>query len=156
MVRLVTSDPAIMLGVERVVVVGGGLAGSEAAWQVARLGVPVLLHEMRPARPTPVHRTGHPAGLVCSNPLKSLETSTPHGLLKREMEALGSLVLREALAGLARFAAAAGQPVLDWCASPIAGADGNREFFLHLGKGGSGDRSSEICSAIDAWRPDAA
>ncbi len=79
-----------------VVVVGGGLAGSEAAWQIARRGVSVALHEMRPARPTEVHRTGRLAELVCSNSLKSLELSTPHGLLKAEMERLGSLVLERA------------------------------------------------------------
>ena len=76
-----------------VTVVGGGLAGSEAAWQVARRGVPTRLYEMRPARPTPVHRTGHLAELVCSNSLKSLELTTPHGLLKEEMGHFGSLVL---------------------------------------------------------------
>ncbi len=82
---------------EKVVIVGGGLAGSEAAWQAARLGVPVRLFEMRPGRRTPAHRTGELAELVCSNSLKSLDLSTPHGVLKREMEALGSLVLRAAL-----------------------------------------------------------
>jgi 23S rRNA (cytidine1920-2'-O)/16S rRNA (cytidine1409-2'-O)-methyltransferase len=60
---------------------------------------------------------------------------------------------REALAGLVGFAAAAGHAVLGWCASPITGADGNREFFLHLAKGGAGDRSAEIRGAIEAWRP---
>ena len=74
-------------------VVGGGLAGSEAAWQVARRGIPVRLFEMRPVRPTPAHRTGGLAELVCSNSLKSLELSTPHGLLKEEMTRLGSLIL---------------------------------------------------------------
>ena len=60
---------------------------------------------------------------------------------------------REVLAGLVDHAAAAGHAVLDWCESPITGADGNREFFLHLGKGGAGDRSAEIRRAVDAWRP---
>jgi methylenetetrahydrofolate--tRNA-(uracil-5-)-methyltransferase len=83
---------------EPVTVVGGGLAGSEAAWQLARRGVAVRLHEMRPDHPTPVHRTGDLAELVCSNSLKSLELSTPHGVLKREMELLGSLILRCAAA----------------------------------------------------------
>jgi methylenetetrahydrofolate--tRNA-(uracil-5-)-methyltransferase len=76
-----------------VTVVGGGLAGSEAAWQAARRGVEVTLHEMRPVRETPVHRTDRLAELVCSNSLKSLERSTPHGLLKEEMGRLGSLIL---------------------------------------------------------------
>ena len=80
-----------------VTVVGGGLAGSEAAWQVARRGVPVRLVEMRPARSTAVHRTDQLAELVCSNSLKSIELSTPHGLLKAEMGRLGSVVLEQAL-----------------------------------------------------------
>jgi methylenetetrahydrofolate--tRNA-(uracil-5-)-methyltransferase len=74
-------------------IIGAGLAGCEAAWQLARRGVPVRLFEMRPQRPTPVHRTGDFAELVCSNSLKSLELSTPHGLLKEEMAAVGSLIL---------------------------------------------------------------
>jgi 23S rRNA (cytidine1920-2'-O)/16S rRNA (cytidine1409-2'-O)-methyltransferase len=60
---------------------------------------------------------------------------------------------REVLAGLVDHAAAAGHAVIGWCESPIAGADGNREFFLHLGKGGAGDCSATIRSAIAAWRP---
>ncbi len=76
-----------------VTVIGGGLAGSEAAWQIARRGVPVRLHEMRPSRPTPVHRTAGLAELVCSNSLKAVDLATPHGLLKAEMERLGSLIV---------------------------------------------------------------
>jgi methylenetetrahydrofolate--tRNA-(uracil-5-)-methyltransferase len=78
---------------QTVTVVGGGLAGSEAAWQIARRAVPVRLYEMRPVRPTAAHRTDRLAELVCSNSLKSLELSTAHGLLKEEMTRLGSLVL---------------------------------------------------------------
>jgi 23S rRNA (cytidine1920-2'-O)/16S rRNA (cytidine1409-2'-O)-methyltransferase len=63
---------------------------------------------------------------------------------------------REVLAGLVDHVAAGGDAVLGWCVSPIAGADGNREFFLHIGKGGAGDRSREIRSAVDLWRPDGA
>ena len=74
-------------------IIGGGLAGSEAAWQLARRGVPVRLYEMRPVRPTPAHRGGGLAELVCSNSLKSLELSTAHGLLKAEMQRMGSLIL---------------------------------------------------------------
>ena len=81
------------MGSETIAVVGGGLAGSEAAWQIARRGVPVRLFEMRPVRPTPVHRTGQMAELVCSNSLKSIDLFTPHGLLKEEMGRLGSLIL---------------------------------------------------------------
>jgi methylenetetrahydrofolate--tRNA-(uracil-5-)-methyltransferase len=76
-----------------VTVVGAGLAGSEAAWQIAQRGVSVRLFEMRPARQTAVHRTSDCAELVCSNSLKSLELATPHGLLKEEMTALGSKIL---------------------------------------------------------------
>src|SRR5919204_4927716 len=77
-------------------VVGGGLAGSEAAWQLAERGHDVLLHEMRPLRTTPAHKTDRLAELVCSNTFKSTETSNAHGLLKAEMRALGSLVLQAA------------------------------------------------------------
>ena len=76
-----------------VTIVGAGLAGSEAAWQLARRGVRVRLFEMRPKRPTAVHRTGDFAELVCSNSLKSVEPQTPHGLLKAELAALGSLIV---------------------------------------------------------------
>ena len=79
-----------------VTVVGGGLAGSEAAWQIARLGVPARLHEMRPLTQTPAHRTGLLGELVCSNSFKSDELSNAHGLLKAEMRRFGSLVLRVA------------------------------------------------------------
>jgi methylenetetrahydrofolate--tRNA-(uracil-5-)-methyltransferase len=81
-----------------VIVVGAGLAGSEAAWQIARRGVPVRLFEMRPVRTTPAHRTSDFAELVCSNSLKSLDRATAHGLLKEEMTALGSLIVASAMA----------------------------------------------------------
>ena len=78
-------------------VIGGGLAGSEAAWQIAEAGVPVVLHEMRPIRPTGVHRGGDLAELVCSNSLRSDDAETNAvGVLHREMRRLGSLVLRAA------------------------------------------------------------
>src|SRR5574339_639104 len=80
---------------ERVVhVVGGGLAGSEAAWQLAERGFHVQLHEMRPVRGTAAHRTDRLGELVCSNTFKSTETSNAHGLLKAEMRLLGSMVLQ--------------------------------------------------------------
>ena len=82
---------------QTVTVVGGGLAGSEAAWQIARRGVKVRLYEMRPALQTAAHRTGHLAELVCSNSLKSLALSSAHGLLKEEMKRLGSVILGCAL-----------------------------------------------------------
>ena len=77
-------------------VVGAGLAGSECAYQLARRGVPVVLHEMRPERSTPAHKTGDAAELVCSNSLRSDDPLHAAGLLKREMEAFGSLVIGSA------------------------------------------------------------
>ncbi|MDR1966773.1 MAG: methylenetetrahydrofolate--tRNA-(uracil(54)-C(5))-methyltransferase (FADH(2)-oxidizing) TrmFO [Synergistaceae bacterium] len=77
-----------------VVIVGGGLAGSEAAWQLASRGVKVRLFEMRPAKGTPAHSTGDMAELVCSNSLGADSTSSPAGILKQELRMLGSLVIR--------------------------------------------------------------
>lgn len=77
-------------------IVGGGLAGSEAAWQLAERGHDVVIHEMRPVRPTEAHRTDRLAELVCSNTFKSTETSNAHGLLKAEMRVLGSVILTSA------------------------------------------------------------
>jgi len=74
-------------------VIGGGLAGSEAAWQLAERGHEVVVHEMRGVRGTPAHKTDRLAELVCSNTFKSTETSNAHGLLKAEMRLLGSVVL---------------------------------------------------------------
>jgi methylenetetrahydrofolate--tRNA-(uracil-5-)-methyltransferase len=80
----------------RVTVVGGGLAGCEAAWQLARRGIAVDLFEMRPVRETPVHQTGDLAELVCSNSLRGNALDQAAGLLKEEMRRLGSLVVRVA------------------------------------------------------------
>ncbi|HET9268256.1 MAG TPA: methylenetetrahydrofolate--tRNA-(uracil(54)-C(5))-methyltransferase (FADH(2)-oxidizing) TrmFO [Vicinamibacterales bacterium] len=77
-------------------VIGGGLAGSEASWQAAELGVPVVLHEMRPVRPTEVHKTDRLAELVCSNSFRGDKLDNAVGLLKEEMRRLGSLVMRAA------------------------------------------------------------
>jgi len=74
-------------------VVGGGLAGSEAAWALAERGVRVTLYEMRPVVDTPAHRTDRLAELVCSNSFKSTDLTNAHGLLKAELRALGSLLL---------------------------------------------------------------
>ena len=81
---------------EPVHIIGGGLAGSEAAWQLARRGLEVRLYEMRPARPTPAHQTDRLAELVCSNSLKSELESTAPWLLKEELRRLDSLLLRAA------------------------------------------------------------
>lgn len=79
-----------------VTVIGGGLAGSEAAWQLACRGVPVRLYEMRPVRPTEAHKTDGFAELVCSNSLRSASLNAAVGLLKEEMRCLGSLVMAAA------------------------------------------------------------
>jgi len=76
-----------------VVVIGGGLAGSEAAWQVAERGLRVTLYEMRPAQMTPAHVSDRLAELVCSNSLGSKLTDRAPGLLKEELRHLGSLVV---------------------------------------------------------------
>jgi len=77
-------------------IIGGGLAGSEAAWQAARRGISVRLHEMRPERQTPAHKTGLLAELVCSNSLRSADLHNAVGLLKEEMRRMGSLVMEAA------------------------------------------------------------
>src|ERR1700722_18697393 len=79
-----------------ITVIGGGLAGCEAAWQAASRGVPVTLFEMRPVRPTAVHKTDRLAELVCSNPSRGDKLDNAVGLLKEEMRRLGSLVMRAA------------------------------------------------------------
>jgi methylenetetrahydrofolate--tRNA-(uracil-5-)-methyltransferase len=79
-----------------ITIIGGGLAGSEAAWQAASRGVPVTLFEMRPARPTAVHKTDRLAELVCSNSFRGDKLDNAVGLLKEEMRRLGSLVMRAA------------------------------------------------------------
>jgi methylenetetrahydrofolate--tRNA-(uracil-5-)-methyltransferase len=79
-------------------IIGGGLAGTEAAWQLARRGVAVKLFEMRPKRMTEAHATGNLAELVCSNSFRSDSLTAPAGLLKAEMRQLDSLVIRQAQA----------------------------------------------------------
>src|ERR1700746_2863962 len=86
----------------RIKIIGAGLAGTEAAWQLARRGFDVELWEMRPARTTPAHQTGDMAELVCSNSLKSESEHTAPWLLKEEM--------RRAGAGLLRLAGGGGVP----------------------------------------------
>jgi methylenetetrahydrofolate--tRNA-(uracil-5-)-methyltransferase len=77
-------------------IVGGGLAGSEAAWQAAELGVDVTIHEMRPVRATAVHKTDGLAELVCSNSFRADKVDNAVGLIKEEMRRLGSIVMRAA------------------------------------------------------------
>ncbi|MBQ1249263.1 MAG: FADH(2)-oxidizing methylenetetrahydrofolate--tRNA-(uracil(54)-C(5))-methyltransferase TrmFO [Selenomonadales bacterium] len=91
---------------EKVVVIGAGLAGSEAAWQLANQGVQVTLYEMRPKQKSPAHHTDHFAELVCSNSLRGAGLENAVGLLKEEMRRLGSLIMEAA----------------DACAVPAGGA----------------------------------
>lgn len=79
-----------------ITVIGGGLAGCEAAWQAARQGVPVHLYEMKPKRFSPAHVSSDLAELVCSNSLRSNSLSNAVGLLKEEMRRLGSLIIQTA------------------------------------------------------------
>lgn len=78
----------------KVIIIGGGLAGCEAAWQAAQSGASVTLYEMRPEAMTPAHQTDHLAELVCSNSLGSNLPNRASGLLKQELRRLGSLILR--------------------------------------------------------------
>ncbi|MBD2101179.1 FADH(2)-oxidizing methylenetetrahydrofolate--tRNA-(uracil(54)-C(5))-methyltransferase TrmFO [Leptolyngbya sp. FACHB-261] len=77
-------------------VIGGGLAGTEAAWQIAQAGVPVVLHEMRPTRLSPAHHSEHLAELVCSNSFGAKATDRATGLLHEELRRLGSVVIAKA------------------------------------------------------------
>src|SRR4029078_11227150 len=86
-----------MRQIKPVHVIGSGLAGSEAAWQLAQAGVAVVLHEMRPERNTPVHKTDKCAELVCSNSFRSDDAEhNAVGLLHEEMRRLGSLIMQAA------------------------------------------------------------
>ncbi len=81
---------------EEVIVIGAGLAGSEAAWQLAKRGVRVILYEMRPQKLTPAHKTGFFAELVCSNSLRSKDLTNALGLLKEELRRLDSIIMESA------------------------------------------------------------
>lgn len=81
---------------EKVIVVGAGLAGSEAAWQLAQHGIPVRLVEMRPVKQTPAHHTELFAELVCSNSLRAAAITNAVGLLKEEMRRMDSVIMRAA------------------------------------------------------------
>ena len=75
------------------IVIGAGLAGVEAAWQLARAGYEVDLYEMRPIKMTPAHKTSKYAELVCSNSLKAMRTESAAGMLKEEMRMFSSLCM---------------------------------------------------------------
>src|SRR5438094_6508367 len=83
---------------DEIIIIGGGLAGVEAAWQAANAGARVRLFEMRPVKQTPAHRTDQLAEIVCSNSLKSDEPGTASHLLKEELRRGGSLVMKAAAA----------------------------------------------------------
>jgi methylenetetrahydrofolate--tRNA-(uracil-5-)-methyltransferase len=85
---------------EKLIVIGGGLAGSEAAWQAARRGIKVTLCEMRPDKMTEAHRTGSLGELVCSNSLRSNDLHSAPGLLKKELSMAGSLIMEAAEASV--------------------------------------------------------
>ena len=78
---------------KKVHIIGAGLAGSEAAWQIAKRGVKVILHEMRPTKKTPAHKTGNFAELVCSNSLRAAGLTNAVGVLKEEMRLLDSVIM---------------------------------------------------------------
>jgi len=82
--------------IEPIKVIGGGLAGTEAAWQIAQAGVPVILYEMRPSRFSPAHHTEHLAELVCSNSFGAAASDRATGLLHEELRRLGSVVISKA------------------------------------------------------------
>ncbi len=82
--------------IDRVIVIGAGLAGAEAAWQIASRGIPVELHEMKPMRYSPAHHYAGFAELVCSNSLRSSQLSNAVGLLKEELSRMGSLIMEAA------------------------------------------------------------
>ena len=86
-----------MISTPAVTIVGGGLAGCEAAWVLAHFGIPVRLYEMRPTRYSPAHHTDRLGELVCSNSFRSKSEENAVGMLKREMMRLGSLVMQGAL-----------------------------------------------------------
>ncbi|NJO76744.1 MAG: FADH(2)-oxidizing methylenetetrahydrofolate--tRNA-(uracil(54)-C(5))-methyltransferase TrmFO [Leptolyngbyaceae cyanobacterium RM1_406_9] len=85
-----------MTEIRPIQVIGGGLAGTEATWQIAQAGVPVILHEMRPLRLSPAHHTEHLAELVCSNSFGAQASDRASGLLHEELRRLGSIVIGKA------------------------------------------------------------
>ena len=119
-------------------IIGGGLAGSEAAWQVASRGVPVVMHEMRPVRSTAAHKTGHLAELVCSNSFRSDDAQTSAiGLLHAEMRRLGSLVMRTA--DTHKLPAGSALAVdRDGFAAAVTAALGKRAFDRNQARGNPG------------------
>ena len=114
-------------------IIGGGLAGSEAAWQAAERGVPVTLHEMRPVRATAVHKTDQLAELVCSNSFRGDKLDNAVGLLKEEMRRLGSIVMARSI--WSRSRPPASEPIRSGSA-PILRTGGNSPRMPSRNKSG--------------------
>jgi methylenetetrahydrofolate--tRNA-(uracil-5-)-methyltransferase len=149
-------------------IIGAGLAGSEAAWQCARRGIPVTLYEMRPVRSTPAHQTEDFAELVCSNSLKSTSEYTAPWLLKEEMSRAGSLLLaiaRECAvpAGHAlavdrvRFSAKvtaviSGEPLITIRREEVTKLDANQVTIIATGPLTSDDLAAEIAQLTGSTR----
>jgi methylenetetrahydrofolate--tRNA-(uracil-5-)-methyltransferase len=143
-----------------ITIIGAGLAGSEAAWQCARRGVPVTLYEMRPVRSTPAHQTEDFAELVCSNSLKSSSEYTAPWLLKEEMSRAGSLLLEIArecavpaghalavdrVAFSAKVTAAiSGEPLITIRREEVTKVDANQLTIIATGPLTSDDLAAEI------------
>ena len=124
-------------------IVGGGLAGSEAAWQLAARGIPVVLHEMRPVRSTPAHRTEQLAELVCSNSFRADDSDTNAvGLLHHEMRRLGSLIMRAADANQVPAGSALAVDREGFAAAVTAAIDGHP--LIEISRG-------EVTVPLDAW-----
>ena len=140
-------------------IIGGGLAGSEAAWQIARRGVPVVLHEMRPERTTAAHKTDRLAELVCSNSFRSDDRDhNAVGLLHEEMRRLGSLVMRAADANQVPAGGALAVDRDGFCAGGDGGARippadrdrarrNRRAAARRLGQRHRGDRPAHLAGA---------
>jgi len=124
-------------------IVGGGLAGSEAAWQLAARGIPVVLHEMRPLRSTPAHRTEQLAELVCSNSFRADDSDTNAvGLLHHEMRRLGSLIMRAADANQVPAGSALAVDREGFAAAVTAAIDGHP--LIEISRG-------EVTVPLDVW-----
>ena len=149
-------------------IAGGGLAGSEAAWQIARRGIPCVLHEMRPVRPTPAHQTDRLAELVCSNSLKSESVSTAPWLLKEELRRLDSLLLQAAqkarvpgghaltvdrdIFAEAVTAAIAAEPLIELRRDEVASLTGDAIWIVATGPLTSGPLAEEIARLTGSGR----
>ena len=134
-------------------IIGGGLAGSEAAWQAAALGVSVTIHEMRPLVATAVHKPDHLAELVCSNSFRGDKLDNAVGLLKEEMRRLGSLVMRVADEVRVPAGAALAVDREGFAAGVTAAIQSHPRIRVERGEVPSIPASSEMCPLIIATGP---